>query len=169
MDPERRDLIRRKARRDALVASVSLILFVTVAVVLIARSPGWPTVQDLFFNGEAFKKSFPAVLSAFWLNVRIFLVAEPCILILALIVALTRGSTAPILFPLRAVATLYTDIFRGIPTILLVLLLGFGVPALNSDFIGLKAQDLNLVTAVLVAVALVIPQLKRKFAKRKPS
>ena len=41
--------------------------------------------------------------------------------------------------------------------------------ALNSDFIGLKAQDLNLVTAVLVAVALVIPQLKRKFAKRKPS
>lgn len=135
VDPERRDLMRRKARRDALVASVSLIACVVVAVVLIARSPGWPTVQDLFFNGEAFKKSFPEVLSAFWLNVRIFLVAEPCILILALIVALTRGSTAPILFPLRAVATLYTDIFRGIPTILLVLLLGFGVPALNSDFI----------------------------------
>ena len=38
--------------------------------------------------------------------------------------------------------------------------------ALNSDFIGLKAQDLNLVTALLVTVALVIPQLKRKLAKK---
>ena len=135
VDPERRDIIRRKARRDALVASVSLITFVVVAVVLIARSPGWPTVQDLFFNGAEFRKSFPEILSAFWLNVKIFLIAEPFILVLALIVALTRGSTAPVLFPLRVVATLYTDIFRGIPTILLVLLLGFGVPALNSDYI----------------------------------
>jgi polar amino acid transport system permease protein len=111
------------------------VIFVVVAVVLIARSPGWPTVQDLFFNGKEFRKSFPEILSAFWLNVRIFLIAEPFILVLALIVALTRGSTAPILFPLRVVATVYTDIFRGIPTILLVLLLGFGVPALNSDYI----------------------------------
>ena len=122
VDPERRDVIRRKARRDALVASASLVAFVVIAVVLIARSPGWPTVQDLFFNGEAFRTSFPEILSAFWLNVRIFLVAEPFILLLALIVALTRGSTAPVLFPLRVLATLYTDIFRGIPTILLVLL-----------------------------------------------
>jgi putative ABC transport system permease protein len=44
----------------------------------------------------------------------------------------------------------------------------FIAAALNSDFIGLKAQDLNLVTAVLVTVALVIPQLKQKLSKRKP-
>ena len=38
--------------------------------------------------------------------------------------------------------------------------------ALNSDFIGLKAQDLNLVTALLVIFALVIPQLKKRFTRR---
>lgn len=42
----------------------------------------------------------------------------------------------------------------------------FIAAALNSDFIGLKAQDLNLVTAVLVTIALVIPQLKRKFSRK---
>ena len=38
--------------------------------------------------------------------------------------------------------------------------------ALNTDFMGLQAQDLNLVTAVLVTIALVIPQLKRKLSRK---
>ncbi len=65
------------------------------------------------------------------MNVRLFLIAEPFILVLALAVALARSSRAALLVPLRLLAVVYTDLFRGIPTILLILLLGFGMPALQ--------------------------------------
>ncbi|MEI8057518.1 MAG: amino acid ABC transporter permease [Actinomycetes bacterium] len=148
VDPVRRDLMHRKARRDVLVASASLVAFVVVAVVFVSTAPGWPTVQELFFSGESFSASIGEVLSAFWLNVRIFLIAEPAILVLALAIALVRGTSAPVMFPLRVIAAIYTDIFRGIPTILLVLLLGFGVPALNSD--GITNEPLVWGTVALV-------------------
>jgi polar amino acid transport system permease protein len=148
VDPGRRALVRRKARRDVLVASASLVAFVVVAVVLISNASGWPLVQDTFFNGEQFRATFPEVLSAFWLNVKIFLVAEPLILVLGLLIALARGTRTPVMFPLRVLATLYTDVFRGIPTILLVLLLGFGVPALGIS--GLTNEPLVWGTVALV-------------------
>lgn len=99
---------------------------------LILTSPGWEDVQRTFFNWEVFKDTFPDIFEAFWLDIRVFMIAEVAILILGLIVALTRISTGPALFPLRLFAALYTDIFRGIPTVLLVYLIGFGVPALVS-------------------------------------
>jgi polar amino acid transport system permease protein len=97
---------------------------------VILTSPGWPDVQRTFLSWQAFKDSFPDILRAFWLDIRVFCIAEVGILILGLIVALTRTTTGPALFPLRLIAVIYTDIFRGIPTILLVYLIGFGVPAL---------------------------------------
>jgi polar amino acid transport system permease protein len=93
-------------------------------------SPGWDSVKETFLDWEEFRASFPDIARAFWLDVRVFMVAEVAVLILGLIVALTRVTSAPALFPFRLVATLYTDIFRGIPTVLLVYLFGFGVPAL---------------------------------------
>jgi polar amino acid transport system permease protein len=148
VDPVRRDQVRRKAVRDVVIASASLVAFVVVAVVLVSHASGWPLVQETFFNGEVFRDSFPEILSAFWLNVKIFLVAEPLILVLGLAIALARGTRAPVMFPLRVVATVYTDIFRGVPTILLVLLLGFGVPALSID--GLTNEPVVWGTVALV-------------------
>ncbi len=97
---------------------------------MILTSPGWPDVQRTFFSWQVFKDTFPDILRAFWLDIRVFCIAEVGILLLGLIVALTRTTTGPALFPLRLLAVIYTDIFRGIPTILLVYLIGFGVPAL---------------------------------------
>jgi polar amino acid transport system permease protein len=131
VDPVRRDRERRSARVSALMGMTSLVVFVLVVSFLVTRTPGWPVVQETFFNGEEFADSFPGLLKAFWLNVRIFLVAEPLILVLALVVALARGLKAPLFLPLRVVATVYTDVFRGVPTILVIFLLGFGVPALR--------------------------------------
>jgi polar amino acid transport system permease protein len=88
-------------------------------------------VQQTFFNREEFVASFPGLIDAFWLNVRIFLIAEPLILLLGLLVALARTLQAPIFLPIRVVATVYVDVFRGVPTILVIFLLGFGVPALR--------------------------------------
>ncbi len=98
--------------------------------VLILTSPGWPAVRETFFNWTEFKDTFPDILRAFWLDVRVFLIAEVAILMLGLVVALTRTSSAPALFPLRLIATAYADLFRGIPTILLVYMVGFGVPTI---------------------------------------
>ncbi len=131
VDPQRRALVRQRARRNALVGMASLIGFVIVISVIVSRTPGWPVVQETFFNGEEFVKTFPGLLSAFMLNVRIFVIAEPLILILGLLVALARTLQSPIFLPVRVIATLYVDIFRGIPTILVIFLLGFGIPALR--------------------------------------
>ena len=130
-DPVRQALARRKARRDAFVGMGSLVGFVAVVVLLVSRTPGWPVVQETFFNGQEFVDTFPGLLEAFLLNVKIFLIAEPIILVLSLAIALTRTLQAPIFLPLRLLATVYVDVFRGVPTILVIFLLGFGVPALR--------------------------------------
>lgn len=98
---------------------------------LILTAPGWPAVRETFFSWEAFRTSFPDILSGFWLDVKLFVIVELAVLALGLGVALVRVTTAPALFPLRMLAAAYVDVFRGIPTILLIYLIGFGIPALE--------------------------------------
>ena len=131
VDPARVRYRQRKAWRDAAIGIISLIVTATVVTFIVVRTPGWPAVQETFFSPEAFGESFPGLLEAFWLNIRIFLIAEPLILILGLSVALVRRLRSPIFLPLRIVATVYVEVFRGVPTLLVILLLGFGVPALQ--------------------------------------
>lgn len=129
----RRRGAREEGARGALVAFVSTVVFVGVALWLILTSEAWPQVQDQFFSPEAFVEVWPAVLEGFWLDVRMFLGAEVLILFFALIVAMIRALRGPAFFPLRALAVLYIDIVRGIPILLIILILGFGVPALQLE------------------------------------
>lgn len=122
---------RRAGFRSAAVATASTVLVVVVVGWLLTASPGWPRVRSTFFSWSEAGSSLPDVARGFLINVRMFLIAEPLILVLGLAVALVRGLRAPVFFPLRALAVIYTDVFRGIPTILLVFLIGFGVPALQ--------------------------------------
>ena len=101
----------------------------------VANSPGWPQLHQAFFNGHRFASDFPGVVDAFVLNVKMFLIAEAIILPLALVIAILRGLSGPVFFPIRLLAVVYVDFFRGIPTILLVLLLGFGVPSLQLSWL----------------------------------
>jgi polar amino acid transport system permease protein len=126
----------------------SLIVFVVIVVALVGRTPGWPVVRETFFNAQQFVDSFPGLLEAFWLNVRIFLIAEPIILVLSLAIALIRTMRAPVLLPVRLLATVYVDVFRGVPTILVIFLLGFGVPALRLQ--GVPNSPIFWGTAALV-------------------
>jgi polar amino acid transport system permease protein len=100
---------------------------------IVVTSPGWSNVRETFFSWEDFERVFPDVLDGFWLDIRMFCVIEAVVLVLGLVVALTRTSRAPALFPLRMLAAVYTDVLRGVPTILLVFLVGFGVPALELE------------------------------------
>ncbi|HEV8685907.1 MAG TPA: amino acid ABC transporter permease [Gaiellaceae bacterium] len=116
--------------RSLAIAAVSTIVFFGGLALIVVNSPGWPEVQDKFFYWPEFRESLPDIADAFLLNVKLFLAAEVFILVLALFLAVLRGLPGPTLFPLRLLSAAYTDVFRGIPTILLIYLLGFGVPAL---------------------------------------
>jgi polar amino acid transport system permease protein len=122
---------RRRSRRGLLIATASTVVVGGGLAALLVTSPGWDNVRDTFFDREAFTTAFPDVLKGFWLDVKIFVLVEIAVLILGLLVALVRTTSAPALFPLRAFAVVFTDVFRGIPTILVVYLVGFGVPALE--------------------------------------
>lgn len=129
---ERAAAKRRSDRRGQSIAAISTVVILGGLAILILTSPGWPVVRDSFFSWEVFQDSFPDIFKAFWLDIRVFMLVEVGVLVLGLAVALLRTVTLPALFPLRILATVYTDVFRGIPTILLVYLVGFGVPALTT-------------------------------------
>lgn len=120
----------RRGRRQALVAAVSTAVVLGGLAALVVSSPGWDDVRETFFSAEAFSATFPDVLRGFWLDIKLFVLIELGVLVAGLLIALARTTRAPALFPLRLVATVYTDVFRGVPTILLVYLVGFGIPAL---------------------------------------
>ena len=122
---------RRRSQRGAAIAALSTVVVIGGLIAIVVTSPGWETVRQTFFSWPDFKRAFPDVLSAFWLDVKLFCVVEVVVLALGLTIALSRVSRAPALFPLRLLAVLYTDLLRGVPTILLVFLVGFGVPALD--------------------------------------
>jgi polar amino acid transport system permease protein len=145
-----REAVRRRLRlRSALVATVATVVLLGAALVAIISAPGWPRVQETFFSWSDAKASVPAIFRAFWTNVAMFLVAEPLILLVGVLVAVVRGTTAPSLFPVRAVATAYTDLFRGIPTLLVVYLVGFGVPALRLQGVTTSLFWLGVAALVL--------------------
>ncbi|WP_375001507.1 amino acid ABC transporter permease [Aeromicrobium sp. CTD01-1L150] len=128
---ERERYRRNRALRRGTVAAVSTIVVFVLLALVVLNAPGWERVQRTFFHWPDARESAPQIIEAFWLNVRLFLVAEVIILAVALAVAVVRVVPAPALAPIRLIATVYTDVFRGTPTLLVVLLVGFGVPALN--------------------------------------
>ncbi len=146
---QRQAVARRMRARSTLLASLSALVVFGLLAVVVLTSPGWPTVQATFFDWDAARDAFPRVLEGFWLNIRLFLIAEPLILVLGLAVAAARVSTSPLLMPVRMLAVVYTDLFRGLPTILVVLLICFGVPALN-----LQGMTSSLFWLALIALVL---------------
>ena len=129
---------------------VSTIVFFSALALIVVNAAGWPDVKQAFFDGDLFKESFPEIASAFLLNVKIFLVAEAAILVFALVIAVLRGLPGPVFFPIRALATIYADLFRGIPTILVIYILGFGVTALQLP--GVPISELFWGTVALILV-----------------
>ncbi|WP_293440117.1 amino acid ABC transporter permease [Planktotalea sp.] len=128
----RRQIYEDRLRRRSLrIAALSTALVVGAIVVLVPMAPGWEKVQKSFFNKDVFLKTFPKLLDAFLLDVAIFAWCAPLIALLGLAVALMRDVRSPALFPLRIFGALYTDIFRGVPVVLTVYLIGFGIPGLG--------------------------------------
>ena len=141
--------------RGALIALASTIVFIALVVLAVTQSAGWPAVKKSFFDGHIFWTSLPDISRAFLVNVKIFLIAEALILVVALGIAILRGLPGPVFFPVRALAVLYTDVFRGVPTILVIYILGFGAPALELTGVPSSPMFWGIVALVLVYSAYV--------------
>jgi len=145
-----------------LVSGVSTILFFAVIAAIVVLAPGSEVVAERFFNPFHLRQSFfgtesePSVVGAFLLNVYIFVISEALILILALVIAVVRGIPGPVFFPFRMIAIAYTDLFRGIPLILVLYIIGFGVPGLGLAFFSyLSDVTYGIIALVLVYSAYV--------------
>ena len=144
-----------EGRRGALIATFSTVLFFTLLAVLITHAPGWPEVRKTFFDWGQFKDSLPDIARAFLLNVKIFCISEVLILVFALLLAVIRSLPGPAALPLRIIGIAYADFFRGVPTILVIAMLGFGAPALQLQGVPLSTTFWGIVALVLVYTAYV--------------
>ena len=151
--PSQRELERqasRKAigRKKAVIATLSSIVVIGSLIRLIVTSPGWQSVKDTFFDWSYGGEVLGAVAKGLGVNIRLTIIAAIMIGIFAMILALLRTSRSAALTPFRILATAYVDIFRGVPLLLVILLIGFGVPALRIE--GLTNSVLILGTTAVV-------------------
>ena len=125
---------RRRSRvswRATAVALLSTVIVVGGLGWVIVNAPNWPEVKQEFLNGPIFWASLPALVAAFWTNVKLFMIAEALVLPFGLLLAVMRGLPGPVFFPIRGMATIYVDIFRALPGVLVIFVFGFGIPGLG--------------------------------------
>ena len=126
---------RAKTQRAVIIGAVSSVVLATALVLLVVNTPGWPRVRETFLDLSYGWQVLPDIAEGLWLNLRLMVVCEIGVLIIALAMALLRSLRGPVWFPLRAVAVVYVDLFRGLPLILTLLLLGFGIPNLRLEWL----------------------------------
>ncbi|MEU4923975.1 amino acid ABC transporter permease [Streptomyces parvus] len=124
---------RGRTRRATAIAATSTLVAGAALFVLITNSPGWSRTKETFFSAHYARVAFPQVLEGLWLNLRLLAVCGAAVLVLGLLLAVARTLRGPVFFPLRALATAYTDFFRGLPLIICLLMVVFGVPALRLE------------------------------------
>jgi polar amino acid transport system permease protein len=127
----RRRYERRRAIRASAVALASTVVVFGGLTLLVVNSPGWAEVQRSFLDGRVFADALPSVVRSFAVNVQLFVAAEILVLVFGLLIAVLRSLPGPVFFPVRIMATIYADIFRAIPGVLVIFLLGFGIPGLG--------------------------------------
>lgn len=151
-----REAARRLAsRRSSWLAIASTTIVGIIIVVVISGAPGFDRVRTSFFSAHYAWSALPHVLTGLWLNLRVMLIAEVFVLIFGLLIAITRTSKSPVLYPLRLIAALYTDIFRGLPLLLVLLLVGLGIPGLQLSWLPNSAVLLGTVSLILTYSAYV--------------
>lgn len=155
--------------RAFLVSTGSTIAFFGILAVIAYLAPGSAEVRAQFFDLQAMKEAFvgdpaaglPSVGKAFILNIEMFLVSEVLILIFALVIAVIRQIPGPVFFPFRLVATVYTDFFRGTPILLVIFLLGFGLPALDLPVVSTQPLVVYAVTALVLSYSAYVSEVYR--------
>ena len=152
---QRRGERKRISRRQGVIAAVSTTVVLGTLFTILVTSPGWEIVKKTFFDIDYGREVFPTVIAGLWINLQLTFIGGFCIGVIALGLALLRTTKSPALTPFRFLATAYVDIFRGAPLILIILLVGFGVPALQLKGISSNVIFLGTVAVVLTYSAYV--------------
>ena len=145
----RRSYRKKQTTRSVVIALVSTVVFAAVLWITVIRTPGFERVQQTFFNPAVAVDAFPRVLQGLWLNIRVLFFAAIGVAVFGLLLASIRTLRGPVFFPLRALAAVYTDVFRGTPLIIVLYLVGYGIP-------GLEFTDTRIPAEVLGTVALIL-------------
>ncbi|NDZ56245.1 amino acid ABC transporter permease [Streptomyces anulatus] len=124
---------RARTRRATAIAATSTLVTGAVLFLLITGSPGWTRTKETFFSAHYARVALPQVVEGLWLNLRLLAVCGAAVLVFGLLLAVARTLRGPVFFPVRALATAYTDFFRGLPLIICLLMVVFGVPALRLE------------------------------------
>ena len=127
----RREARRTRNKRSALIAALSSFLVLGTLGLVLVSSPGWETLRNTFFKWAYGFEILPKILLGFTTNATLTVIAGTSVALIGLAIALLRTSRSAALTPFRILATLYVDVFRGIPMLLVILLVGFGIPALQ--------------------------------------
>lgn len=144
---ERAAYRRSRARRSVAISAASTTVLAVALVAVVVTSPGWPRVQASFFDPQVAWESLPDVATGMWLNIRVWLAASVLMLVGGAVLAVLRTLQGPVFWPVRALATGYVDLFRGLPVIIVLYLVLFGIP-------GLRLQGTPTNQAVLGTIAL---------------
>ncbi len=155
--------------RATAISTVSTLLVLAALAAVFLLAPGSKQVRHTFFNPQDMwqsfignpRKGYYSVGAAIWLNIRMFLAAEVLILILALVIALVRQSASPVLFPLRVLGMIYVDFFRGVPLILVIYAIGFGLPALRLTFVSTQPVAVYGVVALVLSYSAYVSEVYR--------
>ena len=172
--PSSREVERRKARRQIsrkqfTIAGVSSVLVLGALYALIVTSPGWQVVKATFFDLDYGREVLPTVLRGLVVNIQLSFIGGFFIAVIALSLALIRTTKSPALTPFRFLATAYVDIFRGAPLLLIILLVGFGVPALRLAGLTSNVIVLGTVAVVLTYSAYVAEVIRSGIMSIHPS
>ena len=152
----RRAFRRRQTLRSVLISIASTVVLAVVVWLTLINTPGWSRVQQTFFDPEVFVAALPRVWDGFLLNLRVLLFAAVGVLVFSVLLAVIRTLRGPVFFPLRALAAGYTDLFRGLPLIIVLYLVGFGIPGLQgSDGTRIPAAVLGTIALILTYSAYV--------------
>ena len=160
---------RRISRKQGVIAAISTFLVIGTLATIVVSSPGWEVVKKTFFDIDYGREVFPTVIAGLWINLQLTFIGGVAIGIIALGLALMRTTKSPALTPFRFLATAYVDIFRGAPLILIILLVGFGVPALRLSGISSNVIFLGTVAVVLTYSAYVAEVIRSGILSIHPS
>jgi polar amino acid transport system permease protein len=166
---ERRALRRKLSRKQAIIAAASSVFVLGSLAIVLITSPGWEVVKATFFDIEYGKEVFPTVVKGLWINLQLTFFGGIAIGVIAMGLALLRTTKSPALTPFRFLATAYVDIFRGAPLILIILLVGFGVPALRLQGISSNVIVLGTIAVVLTYSAYVAEVIRSGILSIHPS
>ncbi len=166
---ERRNARRQISRKQITIAGISSVLVLGAIYTLIITSPGWQVVKDTFFDLDYGREVLPTVLRGLVVNIQLSFIGGFFIAVIALSLALIRTTKSPALTPFRFLATAYVDIFRGAPLLLIILLVGFGVPALRVAGLTSNVIVLGTVAVVLTYSAYVAEVIRSGIMSIHPS